>query len=161
MRLKKQGKKIRRGRREGKEKHRAIRVGCPCRDRSPAGSQSNKVVRGCFAGCKFSPCGLSVSILLLLLFPLSLCNCEPSLCTSFRDTRKWPCSRSPIQNPLVPSYFSIVSHPFVRLFILTLSNPDRRRIAITWDTHNHYAFICNSQIFLRYVRKMYKISYTV
>lgn len=30
---------------------------------SPAGRQSNKVVRGCFAGCKFSPRGLSVSIL--------------------------------------------------------------------------------------------------
>lgn len=27
----------------------------------PAGSQSNKVVRGCFAGCKFGPRGLSLS----------------------------------------------------------------------------------------------------
>lgn len=26
----------------------------------PAGSQSNKVVRGCFAGCKFGPRGLSL-----------------------------------------------------------------------------------------------------
>lgn len=97
MRWKKQ-KKIRRGLREGKEKHRTIRVGSVHvgTEGSPAGSQSNKVVRGCFAGCKFNPCGLSVSI--LLLFPL--CNCELSLCTSFRDTRKWPCSRSPIHNPL-------------------------------------------------------------
>lgn len=64
---------------------------------SPAGSQSNKVVRGCFAGCKFSPPGLSVSILpppfrppCSPAEPLSLCNCEPSLYASFRDTRKWP-----------------------------------------------------------------------
>ena len=27
---------------------------------NPAGSQSNKVVRGCFVGCKFGPRGLSV-----------------------------------------------------------------------------------------------------
>ena len=36
---------------------------------NPAGSQSNKVVRGCFAGCKFGPRGLSV----FPSFPLSLC----------------------------------------------------------------------------------------
>lgn len=113
----------------------------PCRfvhvgiEGSPAGSQSNKVVRGCFAGCKFSPCGLSVSILLLflLLFPLSLCNCELSLCTSFRDTRKWPCSRSPIHNPLL---FRVVTRPFAGLFILILSTPDHRRITIVWNTYN-------------------------
>lgn len=63
----------------------------------PAGSQSNKVVRGCFAGCKFGPRGLSV-------FPLSTLSPTPSssiarcasrpltllesVHTSFRDTRK-------------------------------------------------------------------------
>lgn len=93
-------KEERRG--EGRERKRETRRDS-CRfvhvgtEGSPAGSQSNKVVRGCFAGCKFSPPGLSVSILpppfrppCSPAEPLSLCNCEPSLYASFRDTRKWP-----------------------------------------------------------------------
>jgi len=115
--------KIRR-RRDGERKRETRSDPDSCRfvhvgtEGSPAGSQSNKVVRGCFAGCKFSPCGLSVSILLLLLFPLSFCDCELSLCTSFRDTRKWPCSRYTIYYTLllllhISSFRRIIhSNPF-------------------------------------------------
>lgn len=143
----------------------------PCRfvhvgtEGSPAGSQSNKVVRGCFAGCKFSPCGLSVSILLLLLlllllFPLSFCNCWAETLYEFPGhTEVALCSRSPIHNPLYPPCFSFASHPFVRLFILTLSNPDRRRIAITRDQLRLYMQWSN--LFCDTEKKMHIISYVI
>lgn len=146
-------KKIRRRRREEEKKKQSN----PCRfghvgtEGSPAGSQSNKVVRGCFAGCKFSPCGLSVSTLLLPLFPLSLYNCELNLCTSFRDTRKWPCSRSPIHNPLCPPVSSsrLILSPDYLFWPFPIPSEE----SLSHGIYTVITFIRNGQVSLWYLRK--------
>lgn len=96
----------------------------------PAGSQSNKVVRGCFAGCKFGPRGLSLSHPLSTPFS-SIVRCASRPLTLLESVHELPGHTKilhldvfPPPNVVYPST-SLLS--FFFFFFFSISDPKGRK----------------------------------
>lgn len=86
----------------------------------PAGSQSNKVVRGCFAGCKFGPRGLSLSHPLSTPFS-SIVRCASRPLTLLESVHELPGHTKSSTDVFPPS--NVVYRSTSLLFFSSISDP--------------------------------------
>lgn len=89
----------------------------------PAGSQSNKVVRGCFAGCKFGPRGLSLSHPLSTPFS-SIVRCASRPLTLLESVHELPGHTKSSTDVFPPSN---VVYRSTSLLFFFLQSPIRKR----------------------------------
>lgn len=131
----------------------------------PAGSQSNKVVRGCFAGCKFGPRGLSLSHPLSTPFS-SIVRCASRPLTLLESVHELPGHTKSSTDVFPPSnvvyrstsllFFSSISDPKAVL-LLSFESMDESEetlstlsffFVLTWQWRNYWP----SKFFLNFLK---------